>query len=181
MEHGESVPSLTPRNRMQVYNLKKQLVKEEEQHDDIHEVYLFAKQHPELVLKVDLIPQMLLVQSHPQMILHVQSLIRKFQLVLHYDTTFNVGPFFTSILSMRHPLFKNEPLIPIAVVFHETTNEEAHDVFFKYVCKVYDFNAENIIIVTDREKSITNAIQIHMGKATHLYCWNHLRQVGHLA
>jgi len=177
LEHGDSQPALLPRNKKQAYNIQHQLAQEQD-HDDLYDVYLFGKQYPQIVLKVDLIPQVIIVQMHPDMNLHIASLQRASDnVVLHYDTTFDIGKFYTSILSMRHPLFKNEPLIPVAVMYHENTSERCHEIFFRTITERIDLNKPSTIIVTDREKGIINTISKTLTCAKHLFCWNHLRRV----
>lgn len=170
-------PTEGPRNIKQVYNAKQRLEKEQ-QHDDIFEMYLFAKQHQNIIVKFDLVPDMIVVQLHPEMTKHVQSLTRNHSpIVLHYDTTFDVGPFFTSVLSLRHPLFKNEPVVPVAIMFHEVASQSSHELFFQIICEYMLPEAFSGVIVTDREKGITNAIGLHLPNARNIFCWNHLRRV----
>lgn len=169
--------SLLPRNKKQVYNVQ-QLLKKEQQHDDLYEVYRFGRENPEVIVKMELLPSLIVVQMNEDMNKHIKSLQHHFQhLVYHYDTTFGIGTFFTSILSIRHPLFKNEPVVTVAVMFHEKTNELSHEVFFKAVVENLNLNTEKTIIVTDREKSIINAIKTTLPEAKNVFCWNHLRRV----
>jgi len=178
LQNGDSSPSSVPRNLKQAYNIQHERKEEEENHDEFYECYLFAKQYTNIVVKIDLIPQMHVVQMHPEMNLHLLSLQRKFpRLVLHYDTTFDVGPYYTSILSLRHPMFRGQPVIPVAAMFHEKTNEDAHNTFFEAVRKQINIDSKTTIIVTDREKSIVNAIKRNLPSAQNIFCWNHLRRV----
>ncbi len=150
----------------------------EQEHDDIYEVYLFGKQFPEVVIKLELIPSLVVIQVHPEMTRHVNSLIKSFNsLIFHYDTTFDVGTFYTSILSLRHPAFKKEPIIPVALMFHESTTEINHHTFFKSIEDHLEFNKCKPIIVTDREIGIRNAIKQELPGARNLFCWNHIRKV----
>lgn len=175
MDHS-GIPSMTPRNKKQAYNVKYR-VKLEQRHDDLFESYLFAQQNPEIIAKLELIPGVVLVQVHPEMSLHFTSLQKTgCRLVLHYDTTFDVGRFYTSILSLRHPIFKNEPLIPLAVMFHEHATELSHNAFFQATSGHLNLNGFHGVVVTDREKGIVNAIRSNMTQATNLFCWNHIRK-----
>jgi len=124
-------PAQSVRNKHMVYNCQKKL-NQKKAHDDIFESFLFALQHDGIIWKLELLPELVAVQSHPEMIAHLYSLQSNFKkLVFHYDTTFNVGKFFVSILSMRHPVFKDEPMIPIATMYHASTRQECHEDFFK--------------------------------------------------
>ncbi len=131
---------------------------------------------------MELLPCLLAVQMNPEVNRHVASLLKVYeQLVFHFDTTFDIGTFFTSILSLRHPVFKNEPILTVAVMYHETTNENAHNEFFQAVLEKLDLNKSGVIIVTDREKSITNAIKTYLNDAKNAFCWNHIRKVSFLS
>jgi len=177
MEHGACSPEFLPRNINQVYNIQAKL-NLKQKHDSFYEVYLWALQYPELILKIELFPYVTIVQQHPETTKHIRSLGGLIDpIVYHYDTTFNVGKFFTSILTVRHSLFKGSPLIQVAVMYHETTAESAHDTFFEMVAGRLNLNSQNTVIVTDRERSIINAIRKHLPDATKLYCWNHLQKV----
>ena len=53
--------------------------------------------------------------------------------LLSYDTTFNVGDFFVSVLVFRHVLFKNGVTIPAAFLIHDRKNQNTHDEFFRII------------------------------------------------
>ena len=53
--------------------------------------------------------------------------------LLSYDTTFELGDFYVSVLCFRHTLFKESPVIPAAFLVHERKFEEHHKEFI-YVC-----------------------------------------------
>lgn len=170
-------PTLTPRNLKQAYNIQQE-IKTSNQHDDIYETYLFARQNPDIVVTLQLIPQLVMIQMHPDINLHVASLQNYFlPAVFHYDTTFDIGTYYTSILSMRNPVFKNEPLIPVAVMFHETTSESCHEIFFQTIKSKIQANNKNTVIITDREKAIRNAITSQLPDANNIFCWNHIKKV----
>ena len=90
-------------------------------------------------------------------------------LVFHYDTTFNVGDKFVSILTIRDPTkertgIKNsgrhvfvEPILPVAVMVHQGRRREQHESFFNVVDKQLDtitmgaFNHIKKVIICDHE------------------------------
>jgi len=170
-------PGKSPRNVKQVHNIQYQL-NQQNAHDDVFETFLFGTTHDGVILQQELIPNLITIQSHPEVICHIKSLQETFKhLVFHYDTTFDVGDFFVSILSMRHPLFKNEPMIPVAAMFHDSTKQRCHSHFFKVISEYFVMNSTKVIIVTDREKGILNAIKEQLPNAQNLFCWNHIRRV----
>ncbi len=169
--------SLLPRNKKQVYNTQ-QMLKQEKQHDDLYEVYSFGRQYPDVIVKLEMLPSLIAIQMNPDMNVHFSSLQNNLEsIILHYDTTFGIGAYFTSILSMRHPLFKHEPVVTIAVMFHEKTNEAAHQTFLETVNSKIYLNTSKTIVITDREKSIINAIKNCIPEAQNIFCWNHIRKV----
>lgn len=72
-------------------------------------------------------------------------------LLFHYDTTFNVGKNFVSILTMRDPTKRRlgvkeskrhvfvEPILPIAVMVHEGKIREQHIAFFQVIDSQLDY------------------------------------------
>ena len=53
-----------------------------------------------------------------------------------YDTTFNVGDFFLSVLLIKHHLLKSEPVVPVLYMFHDRKFESTHLDFFSLAKKV---------------------------------------------
>jgi len=63
--------------------------------------------------------------------------------IFHYDTTFNVGDYHVSILSMRDPTKRriaesaksmfNEAILPVGVMIHEGRLQEQHEAFFRAI------------------------------------------------
>lgn len=90
-------------------------------------------------------------------------------LLFHYDTTFNVGNNFVSILTLRDPTKQRlgihhssrhvfvEPILPIAVMVHQGKRREQHEAFFKVIDKQLDnitfgsFSHEKKVVVCDHE------------------------------
>ena len=52
--------------------------------------------------------------------------------LLSYDTTFQLGDFYVSVLSFKHVLFKENPVIPVAFMFHERKFQTVHEHFLKF-------------------------------------------------
>lgn len=177
MAVGDEHPSLLPRNLKQVYNLQ-QKINQEQRHDDIYELYRFSKEHPGYIPRISLMPDFLFVQVNPDISKHINAISSKENnLVYYYDTTFNIGPVYTSILSLGHPLFKGNPIIPVAVLFHESANTNCHREFFQTLKTIIPLDSINSTIVTDREQAMKNAINEIMPNVNHVYCWNHLIRV----
>ena len=76
------------------------------------------------------------------------------RLKLHYDTTFNYGNYYFSMLAYRHPnvvrvertYLNNEAIIPIACIFHHKKQKFEHKEAFEYIEKHLDFGDERSTI-----------------------------------
>ena len=166
-----------PRNLDQV-NYVKRTLRNADVYDDIYEVSCFSDDYPEIVPGIGYKPDFYVIQLHPEMNNHVISLLRNFKyIVMNLDTTYDVGSFFTTILSVWNPLFKGQPVMPVAVMFHENTKGRSHHRFLEIVAEKLSVNNKKVIICTDREQSIRSAISQHLKQANNVLCWNHLRQV----
>ena len=96
---------------------------------------------------------------------------------LFYDTTFNIGDFYVSPLTVKHMLFKNNPSIPVAFLIHERKYQRHHELFFETLSElVPSLRKCTAVLVTDREKGITNAIHKVLPGISIVLCWNHLKQ-----
>jgi len=79
--------------------------------------------------------------------------------LLSYDTTFQLGDFYVSILCFRHTLFKEAPVILAAFLVHERKFEEHHKELFCVCTKlVRSLNHTTCPMVTDEEVAIVNAV-----------------------
>ena len=95
--------------------------------------------------------------------------------LLSYDTTFQVGDFYVSILSFKHVLFKENPVIPVAFMFHERKFQVVHERFFEICCKLSpSISKTQKPIVTDEERGIVNAVSKYLVSSPNLQCWNHI-------
>lgn len=63
-----------------------------------------------------------------------RSLMKEDQLepmCLTYNTTFDLGDFHLSVLTLRHTAFKEKPVIPLAFMLHEQRIQVVHEFFFR--------------------------------------------------
>ena len=97
--------------------------------------------------------------------------------LVSYDTTFKLGDFYVSVLSFRHTLFIECPVIPAAFLIHERKFRECHEKFFNECIKhVPTLCKASKPIVTDDEKGIVGSIKKTLPNLKWLRCWNHLFQ-----
>ena len=91
------------------------------------------------------------------------------QQLLSYDTTFQLGDFYT--------LFSTSPVIPAAFLIHECKLQAVHEDFFSTCTKLSkSLRSANFPIVTDEERGIVNAVSASLPRASNIRCWNHLLQ-----
>jgi len=109
-------------------------------------------------------------------------------LIFHYDTTFNVGKNFVSILSIRDPSKQRrshsensrnvfpEPILPCAVLVHQGRRREQHESFISTIMSQFNeatggaFESKEKILVTDHEFG-----NIWPGTRT-IYCSTHMKK-----
>ena len=56
--------------------------------------------------------------------------------LLSYDTTFQLGDFYMSVLNFKHTIFREAPVIPAIFMLHERKYQQCHEDFFKYCLKL---------------------------------------------
>ena len=81
----------------------------------------------------------------------------------------------------RHTLFKERPCIPAMFLVHERKLTKTHEEMFK-VCtaRIPALRNTTSPLVTDKEKSITNAVKQQLPSVPLIHCWNHiLRDIRH--
>ncbi len=92
------------------------------------------------------------------MFIHVNSLLRSrgrtnVQL-LSYDTTFNFGEFYVSVLLFRGICFKENPVMPCLFMVHERKLRSTHQIFVNILAEhIPALDNSNVILVTDGEQS----------------------------
>ncbi|KAJ8355865.1 hypothetical protein SKAU_G00186590 [Synaphobranchus kaupii] len=107
---------------------------------------------------------LLLPQSHPPQ-------------MLYYDTTFNMGDFYISTLLFSHGAFQERPTTPLAIMAHQTKDQKSHEAFFLQILHMLpELTSKRIVICTDREAAIENAIEKVLPTVPIVNCWNHLMQ-----
>ena len=133
------------------------------------------KQVPEFVHSIRTYPDLVCVFGQKALLDKVLLLESLSPQLLSYDTTFQLGDFYISVLSFRHTLFKEAPTIPVAFLLHERKFEEHHKEMLNICIKlVRSLRTASYPIVTDEERAIVNAISEILPQAVQLWCWNHI-------
>jgi len=179
-DHSLSYQSVfEPKNYQQVENFRNKFLNQQRiSRDSLYNVHAMAIDLPEFVHKIETHPDLLCICCHKEImeefdrVLTLQSASPQ---LLSYDTTFNLGDFYVSVLNFRHTLFIECPVVPAAFLIHERKFHEYHETFFKQ-CALLTPTLRKIKnpIVTDDEKGIVASIQKVLPNLKWLRCWNHL-------
>lgn len=105
-------------------------------------------------------------------------------MLFHYDTTYNVGPYYVSTLSLRHDMMKHigsrgrrgvgEPTVPIAYLIHNTRLQPNHRQFFNNLDErmnqktKQEWGVTPKVLVTDQEFRTT------WKDVPVVLCWKHI-------
>ena len=170
-----------PRNYQQVENLRNQYLQQKRiSHDSLFNVHELAIDLPEFVHKIETYPDLLCICAYVEICEEfdrVLTLESELPQLISYDTTFQLGDFYVSILCFRHTLFKECPVIPAAFLIHERKFKECHEKFFME-CAKHVPTLQKVVkpIVTDDEKGIVESIKKVFPNLKWLRCWNHIFQ-----
>lgn len=95
---------------------------------------------------------------------------------LSYDTTFNLGDIYVSVLIVRYEEFVEGPAIPLMIMMHERKLKTTHQFFWQKVAQYFPdlINASNIYLVTDEEAAIVSSIREFLPYTDTYRCWIHV-------
>jgi hypothetical protein len=170
---------LHPKNSKQVENIRyKQMQKRRISHDALYNMHELAVDLPGFVHLIHTHPDLVCVLGQKAILDQLDRVLildSPSTQLLSYDTIFQLGDFYVSILCFRHTLFKRAPVLPAAFLLHER-KFEAHHKELLTVCKklVPSLSRTRHPIVTDEEKAIVNAISDVFPNIPQLRCWNHI-------
>lgn len=172
------LPVLSPRDGKQVTNtVLREREKKLPSRDDIIGIMLLNDELEGFIKKFVLIPEFYCIFASDETLNYFKSLCNSHpeKIQLFYDTTFNLGDFYISVLLYTHPLFHGNPVIPVAFIMHHLKTANIHRDFFNFIRSICP-EIDGKIIITDREAGIVQAIKLFLPKTTHFFCWNHIRQ-----
>lgn len=155
-----------PRNKKQIRNFKYLLNKRIRlTSNEISSTLLLANSELKAFIKyIEIHPNIIVVLGHDEAISLANRLIERFlkdsklEQVFSYDTTFELGDFYVSILVMKNTDFSQNPIFPLMFLIHDKKTKLTHLKFWQHVSSLININS-NLPIVTDREKSLTSAIK----------------------
>ena len=172
---------LNARDKRQIKNLATiQRKKFRVSHDELYGSLQLAYHINDFVKLMSVFPDIRIILGSKDILSELNTLLTVKSdepVLLSYDTTFNVGDYFVSVLVFRHVLFKNGVTIPAAFLIHDRKNQRTHDDFFRILSdEVPNLKKGQHVIVTDRERVFTNAINKYLPNLKQVFCWNHLRR-----
>ena len=172
---------LNAKNRKQVENLRyKQNQEKKISHDSAYNTLQLAYNLENYVHEFAVYPEVKLVLACKELTDELNRLLMVKDIghvLLSYDTTFDLGDFYVSPLIVKHPFFKGNQCFPVAFLIHDRKNQKSHDTFWReMISLVPNLLNSTPIIVTDREKAFSNAINSHIPNAKILLCWNHVKR-----
>lgn len=157
-----------PRNTKQVKNFKYEINKLTVSRDEINSLLELARQNFENIIHViEIHPETNVIFGDPSCIELANDLLKRsctnkyIPQLMSYDTTFNLGNFYVSILVMRNTDIIGDPIFPVLFMTHEKKLLPTHELFWGSFVKNlihFDKYGLNVPIVTDREKCIVSAI-----------------------
>ena len=171
-----------PRNRGQINDIKRHEFKNKEHQsfDPLLDVFKLSQTNKNFVPVAGIEEGCAYaVVVFPKLCQHItQILDNKDPVVIHHDTTFNVGRFYATIVLFKHPYIEGLRPIPFAFLFHQKKDTIAHVKFMEVVvAKVPKLNSQLVTFVTDREVAIKNAIQAAAPEAFKANCHAHIMTV----
>ena len=155
---GHDQGILNPRD-LQVSNIKKRVDKANRlSHDDLYNLVELTYHLSDFLRNVTIFPDLLCMAASSNLLQELDRISTE-PVTLFYDTTFNIGDIYVSPLTVKHMLFKNNLSIPVAFLIHERKYQRHHELFFETLSElVSSLRKCTAVLVTDREKGITNAI-----------------------
>lgn len=145
-----------PRNRKQLQYYKESNLRISK--DSLLALHELACMVAGFVWTITTFPDLVVVCCLPQLLDFVVRLCQSKPVLLSYDTTFNMGDFYLSILCVRMECFTSRPCIPLAFMLHDRKFQWMHDHFFTHVQK-HCSGIRNAVIAIDGEVSISKAIR----------------------
>ena len=126
---GLSNPVLTPRNKIQVRNIRRNLKKANEKQrptaEDMATLYSLGTELPGFFHYVRTYPDFAIIVGLNDLGLEVENLLKlnAGPLVFSFHETFKVGKFFVTTFNFVHAAFSDRPVIPLHFLITESTDE----------------------------------------------------------
>jgi len=169
-----------PRDPKQVENAQRaQKKKEELGHDAFYNVHNHAWTESHFIKFVSTYPDLFVLCIDDGLWQSIKPLLNRDDLSpipLSVDTTFNLGDFYVTPVTVQDPEFEENPTFTLGFLLHDRKLEETHDEFFRLLVKHLPElrTATNAYFTTDGEKALVLAIQKWLPNIPVFRCWNHV-------
>ncbi|CAF1560154.1 unnamed protein product, partial [Didymodactylos carnosus] len=164
-----------PRDVAQVrYYRQKFLQDQRVTYDEMLNLMILSNELKNYIRVLNFKPQLIVVFEHIEAEkLFAQLLTLTNELIpLYYDTTFEIGDYYVSILTYSHRLFVEQPIIPLCILIHDTKEQTAHDELAK-ILKKHKSIEQKCLLITDGEFALQNAFTDIFPSLKLLRCHNH--------
>ncbi|CAM4845793.1 unnamed protein product [Rotaria magnacalcarata] len=165
-----------PRNAAQCqYRRQKYLKNQKITCDEIKNLILLSYELNGFYKLLQPQPEASIVLMHDQMKQQFANLLTKTKEIIppYYDTTFSLGEIYVSILGYRHVMLSEKPILPLAILMHDSKRELVHERFVQIINHELPDLHKKSILVTDGENALKNAFRTHYPTMLQLRCWNH--------
>ena len=146
-------------------------------HDGLYNLHELAYNIPGFIHEINTFPDLTCVCGLKELFDEANKalMLNETQQLLSYDTTFQLGNLYVSLLLFHHTLFKERPCIPAIFLIHECNFAETHQIFFQEASLHTPFiQKSKACLVTDEERAIKKAVDIELLNLRRVQCWNHL-------
>ena len=192
----ETIAATAPRDSRTVQYYQQQGMQTDKLHaNEIAATFITANYMGSFVIDMHITPHLVIVcvsdRGADELIFVCQNITIGKRLVLHYDTTFQYGDYFLSVLCYRHPLVErsssrktnvnNEAIVPLAIIIHHKKSTFVHADALKTIAARLDggnseskhsFSNTPKVFVSDREFMGSDMLP----NTTNLWCHLHLRK-----
>lgn len=79
-------------------------------------------------------------------------------------------------IAYRHIMFREQPVIPLITLFHDSKMERSHYRFIEILHQEIPEINDKCVMITDGEAALKNAFRFYYPQVQHFRCWNHLGQ-----
>jgi len=99
---------------------------------------------------------------------------RQYKQLISYDTTFQCGDTYVSVLVMRNIFLQGDPIFPALFLLHDKKKQWHHKVLFAAAEEYFKRYLKSLPFATDRELAIVNAAKKVLDLSDIGYCNNHI-------
>ena len=122
-----------PRNKKQLENIRIGIKNESRlSRDAVHNAHEIAYELTDYVHYFATVPYLVVVVGLKEIFEELETLLltKDKNQLLSYDTTFQLGPCYVSVLLFRHVMFNEHPVMPAAFLIHEAKRQDIHAILF---------------------------------------------------